>query len=368
MTVSRRSGARPLPRRGLLFGIVGVGLLATHVLFAGQGQPPGENPSSAAAPVPALSPYIEAHAHFDEHDLEGSVRAALDGLRRQNAAKIFFQAPPDTFEHQGHFDIEGILPLVKQHPDTLAVLGGGGTLNAMIQQSVASNDAGPDVRKTFKDRAEELLRDGVVGFGEMTAEHFAGGTPYQYAPADHPLFLLLADIAAEHGVPIDLHMEAVLQTMALPAGLTSPPNAPQLQENIKAFERLLAHNPRTAIIWAHGGSDATGDRTPNLSRRLLQAHPNLYIEIKTDPQKPGKNYPLVNDRIKPEWLKLLGDFPDRFIVGTDQHYPEPKGQPQRWQTVVLLLNQLPPDLRRKVGTENVLRIYAAKPTGSKTPR
>src|SRR5450759_851018 len=154
MTVSLRSGARPLLRRGLFFGTVGVGLLATHVLFAGQGQTGAGKPSSASAPVPALSPYIEAHTHFDEHDPEGSVRAALDALPRQNAAKIFFQAPPDTFEHQGHFDIEVILPLVKQHPDKLAVLGGGGTLNAMIQQSVASKDAGPDVRKKFKDRAE----------------------------------------------------------------------------------------------------------------------------------------------------------------------------------------------------------------------
>ena len=75
------------------------------------------------------------------------------------------------------------------------------------------------MQKKFKERAEELLREGVVGFGEMTAEHFDGSTPYQYAPADHPLYLMLADIAAEHDVPIDLHMEAVPQDMPLPAGL-----------------------------------------------------------------------------------------------------------------------------------------------------
>jgi len=27
----------------------------------------------------------------------------------------------------------------------------------------------------------------VIGFGEMSAEHFDGATPYEYAPADHPL-------------------------------------------------------------------------------------------------------------------------------------------------------------------------------------
>jgi predicted TIM-barrel fold metal-dependent hydrolase len=272
--------------------------------------------------------------------------------------------PPDTFDHPGHYDAEVILPAAKKYPDKLAVLGGGGTLNAMIQKAVASGDAGPEIQKKFKAQAEELLREGVIGFGEMTAEHFDGITPYQYAPADHPLFLLLADIAAQHGAPIDLHMEAVPKAMPLPSDLKSPPNAPQLHENIAPFERLLSHNPRAKIIWAHAGTDLTGYRTPDLCRRLLQAHPNLYMEIKTDTQNVGKNYPLADGKIKPDWLKLFVDFPDRFIIGSDQHYPEPKGAELRWQTVVLLFNQLPGDLRRKIGTENVLRIYSGKPAAA----
>ena len=193
----------------------------------------------------------------------------------------------------------------------------------------------------------------------MTAEHFAGATPYQYAPADHPLFLLLADIAAQYGVPINLHMEAVPRAMSLPLAFKSPPNAPQLHANIPAFERLLAHNPRAKIIWAHAGADGTGFRTPELCRRLLQRHPNLYMEIKLDPGNVGQNFPMAGNQIKPDWLKLLQDFPDRFIIGSDQHYPEPKGL-QRWQAVVLLFNQLPADLRKKIGTENALRIYQPK--------
>jgi len=81
---------------------------------------------------------------------------------------------------------------------------------------------------------------GAAGFGEMAAEHFSGGTPYQFAPPDHPLFLLLADIAARHDVPIDQHMNAVPRAMALPLDLSSPFNHSQLHENTSAFERLLA--------------------------------------------------------------------------------------------------------------------------------
>ena len=72
----------------------------------------------------------------------------------------------------------------------------------------------------------------------------------------------------------------------------------------------------------------------------------------------GKNYPLAGDgKIKPEWSKLFTDFPDRFVIGTDQHYPSTKAPEQRWQTAVLLFNQLPVEVRRKIGTENVAHIF-----------
>jgi predicted TIM-barrel fold metal-dependent hydrolase len=338
-------------------GIGIVAVLGAHLLFAGQPQSGAGKPLVGTEPVPALTPYVEEHTHFDYTDPDGTVRSALAALGRQNAAMIFFQMPPDTFDHPGRFDAEVLLPTARKYRGKVAVLGGGGTLNAMIIQSVATGDAGPAVQKKFKQRAEELLREGVIGFGEMAAEHYDGVTPYQYAPPDHPLYLLLADIAAEHGVPIDLHMEAVPQDMPLPAGLKSPPNAPMLHANIAAFERLLAHNPRAKIIWAHAGADGTGYRTPDLCRRLLQAHSNLYMEIKTDPRAHGMNYPLADGKIKPEWLSLFTDFSDRFIMGSDQHYPEPKGPEQRWQELVLLFNQLPSDVRRKIGTENIAYIY-----------
>jgi len=119
---------------------------------------------------------------------------------------------------------------------------------------------------------------------------------------------------------------------------------------------------------AHAGWDNTGYRTPALCRRLLQAHPNLYMEVKIDPLMPGKNSPLANGAsgaIKPEWLNLFHDFPGRFVVGTDQNYPEPLHGPQRWEAVVLLLNQLPADLRRKIGMENAAQLYSATSSPSR---
>ena len=75
---------------------------------------------------------------------------------------------------------------------------------------------------------------------------------------------------------------------------------------------------------------------------------------------PGPEGRKPSGPIRPEWRKLFEDFPDRFVIGTDQHYPQPEKGPQRWQAVVLLFNQLPADLRQKIGIDNPTRIYNLK--------
>jgi predicted TIM-barrel fold metal-dependent hydrolase len=314
-------------------------------------------PPAQAAAVVSRTRYIDTHAHLEPKPLEASVAAARQAMAAQHARTFIFLPPPEQTTAEP-FDSETLRDALKTEGGRFAFLGGGGTLNAMIQDAVRSGGSGPEVRRRFSERAEEILRQGAIGFGEMTAEHFAGGTPYQYAPADHPLFLLLSDIAARHRVVIDLHMEAVPQPMVLPADLKSPPNPGELHENIGAFERLLRHNRAARIVWAHLGNDNTGQRTAALSRRLLQTHPNLFLEYKLDPLTPGKTTLTdASSGLTAEWMQLLRDFPDRFVIGSDQHYPAPANGVQRWERTVQLLNRLPDDLRAKVAAENAIRIY-----------
>ena len=323
-----------------------------------QGQP---NSPRAAALKPAAAPYIDGHVHIFQNDPENAIALLLGSMEHLNATKAFIQTEPYG-DGPGAWDAEMILATVKKHPDKLAALGGGGTLNPMIIEAAKTGNAGPDVQKKFRARAEELLRAGVVGFGEMSIEHFSlPQSPvkdYEYAPADSPLMLLLADIAAEHNVPIDLHMEALPQDTPRPADM-GPPNPATLHGNIAALERLLAHNRRTKLIWAHAGSDNVGFRKPQMMRELLQRNPNLYMEIKYDPGFPGKDPPIVDGKLKPEWLKLYTDFPDRFLIGSDQHFDPPATVAlARAQQNALLLDQLPPDLRKKIAIDNPLRLYS----------
>ena len=361
--MQRKVTALPRSIAGIALGGAMLVRVLTGQIGDAQSKPAqSKNSSVPQRSVAAMSPYIDVHTHLDESDVGGSMQSAIDSMLAENLAKIVFMPSPFTLADVNRFDVERLLPAAKKYPGKIAVLGGGGTLNPMIIEAARTGDVGPDVHKKFRERAEAVVAAGAVGFGEMAAEHFPSSTPYEYAPPDHPLFLLLADIAAERDVPVSIHMEAVPKDMDLPAPLKSPPNPPRLHANIAAFERLLSHNPRAKIVWAHLAWDNTGYRTPELMRWLLRAHPNLFMEIKLDPVDTGQSSPLTNGAsgtIKPDWLQLFTDFQDRFFIGSDQHYPLGSG-PQRWQAAVLLFNELPPAVRQKIGTENAIQIYHLK--------
>ena len=261
--------------------------------------------------------------------------------------------------------------MIRQHPDRFAFLGGGALLNS-ISQKREQGQVDEDDRRLFIANAEMIVKAGAAGFGEMAAEHygiakFDSFHPYESAPPDHELFLLLADLAAKYDLPIDLHMEPIPEDMALPErpGLKSPPNPLQLKANLQAFERLLDHNRATKIVWAHAGWDITGTRDIKLMRQLLRRHPNLYMNIKIAKSGAGHSKPLMPDgRLKESWLTLLAEFSDRFMIGTDMFYAGddawgggPSPASGLTDLPIRLLEQLPADLAGKVAYENAIRLY-----------
>ena len=179
---------------------------------------------------------------------------------------------------------------------------------------------------------------------------------------------LLADIAARHDVPIDLHLDPVPSDVTTPTSLGAAQNPPVLKANIEAFERLLAHNRKTTIVWAHAGSDPLGSFTPTLVRALLGRHPNLALSIRPASPRPGAMVHPTGD-VNEEWVAVLRDFPDRFVLGSDTmivatHYTGPqtpllfaqRGEGQR-RGIRRLLSVLPPDVARQIGYENAQRLY-----------
>lgn len=328
----------------------------------------GENISSGT------TGYIDTHNHINgkfgpplrpKLDYDGAVQTALSKMDRLGIKKMFVMPPPFTPSNKRIYEIDEFIDAVKKYPDRFAYLGGGGTLNVMIQQAVQAGQTSSKLKDKFKKKALELLSKGAIGFGELSAEHLALGKKHhhQSAPPNHPLFLLLADIAAEKNVPIDIHMEAVPEKMPLPSRLNSFSNPKELSPNIAAFEKLLTHNKKAKIIWAHVGWDNTGHRTTKLIANLMEKHPNLYMSFKICREDSiSKNRPMERGvGLKQEWLEVMRKFPDRFMIGSDQFYLSPRMRgrvgPPSFGSTNKFFTLLPPDLARKIGYENAIRLF-----------
>lgn len=316
--------------------------------------------------------WIDVHVHLFADkgslaDFDEAARQALQIMDAEHIRTMLVMSPPRAREGP---DTESLVALTKQYGPRLAMLGGGGTLNPLLQDAGKSPEVSEGVRRQFEATAELIIASGAKGFGEITAHHLslAPGHAYEAVAPDHALLRLLADIAARHDVPIDLHLDPVPSDMAPPASLAAAQNPPVLQANIEGFERLLAHNRETKIVWAHAGSDPLGAFTPTLVRALLGRHPNLALSIRPTSPRPGAMVHPTGE-VHAEWVAVLRDFPDRFVLGSDTmivatHYTGPqtprlfasRGEGQR-RGIRRLLSVLPPDVARQIGYENAERLY-----------
>ena len=257
------------------------------------------------------------------------------------------------------------------YPKRLLVGGGGDTLNPLIYR-YGRDEVTPEVRAQFREEAEKLAKAGIVVFGEMAALHLSMQERHIFSQVDpdHPLFLLLADIAAENNIPIDLHMEAVPKDMSTPENLLkiSSRNPTILKANIGGLERLLEHNRKARIVWQHIGWDNIGYMTIELLTSLLERHPNLYLALrveyrnmKMDESGPMPNRIVDEERVvRPEWEKFIADFSDRIVIGSDDFMGlmRPESRPQdSFKKTWSILEQFPEEIASKIGRDNAVRIY-----------
>jgi len=356
--------------RGLL---VVLGLwVSSLAMFATQG---ASQPTQATGRVE----WIDIHVHLvggrgSLQDYQAAIRGALGAMEESGIRKMVVMPPPQIYGNPGNHEYDSFAEVLKRYPTRFAFLGGGGSLNPMLQ-AANGTEVSNDLRREFEDKANEILQRGAFGFGEITAHHLSHvpGHPYESVTADHPLLLLLADIAGRNNALIDFHFDLVTEEMKAPEWLSSPPNPRLFRPNLAAFERLLEHNRKAKVVWAHAGSDMLGNWTIELSRRLLGKHPNLYMSLRLAPGRAPQNHPLSRDNeIRPGWLQLLRDFPDRFVIGGDQFFVSPSVRgggpgvefsqraPMNRERTRVFLAALPADLSRKIALENAIRLYRLK--------
>lgn len=330
---------------------------------------------SAGNPVP----FVDTHAHVDFAgpraitSIQDASRALVETMDRLHVEKTILMPLPQALdtERRPAFDYPSLAPILRQLPDRIRILAGVGILGShyMLKPADSITDA---ERKWFKDKAEEIAKlPFVSGFGEFPIMHLSipmmgDMHPYESVPADHPLLMVLADVAAENKLPIDVHFDLVPRKMRLPDYLENPdawdPNPKVLKKNQAEFERLLDHNPETKFVWAHVGAEPLLTRTTSICRKLLKRHPNLYMSFRLQRGGPRDGFALDMDgRLKWSWAKLIKQFPDRFVVGSDTFYTDQQGgrggNSEGLANLAHMLEQLPPDVARMVAHDNVYHIY-----------
>jgi Amidohydrolase/EF hand len=356
----------------------GDGFLTSEELEQGAGRSqaaaPTQNPAPATAGTASLA-WVDTHVHLrrGNRTYEAALDHAVELMNGANLRSAVVMPPPfpSSGRAQNRYDAPELSRLTKAFPGRFIFLGGGSLINGIIE-STPPDQVTEAIRADFAGKAASILDAGARGFGEMGMMHmghFPGHPSYWVSP-DHPLFLLLADIAGARRAIIDVHMDVVERDAATPKKLARGNNPPQMKANIAAFERFVAHNRDARIILAHAGWDVTGQWSAALSRRLLEAHPNLYFSLKTTTKgASGENRLMTGSSpatVAAAWLTVLEDFPDRFVIGSDSFFAAanakggaPGGMTQFHgdYSIAALLAALPQDLARRIASENALALY-----------
>ena len=325
--------------------------------------------------------WIDVHVHpstgrLPKPDAKGTLEAALSVMdSNQISLMVLMPQPMINEKRNGKVlppaPVERWIDEARKYPDRFVVMGGGGSLNSMIHDESADGHPSEGLKKRFAERAEAILEMGAVGFGELAILHLSmvPGQQLMDVPADHPLLLMLSDIAAKHDVVIDVHFDLVREDIPRPDYL-SDENPAVLKRNLDGFERFLEHNRDAKICWAHVGSDRLSFWTAEFTREMLAKHPNLYMSLRLFPSKSGLNYPLTENGITAEWMETFTQYPDRFFIGGDQFFVPPAlsrndGPGARFARqsqdtrdhVNLFLGYLPPEIAKKFAFENTVRVY-----------
>jgi hypothetical protein len=157
-----------------------------------------------------------------------------------------------------------------------------------------------------------------TGIGEFTIhkEFVSAKVAGHTASLRNPALDRILDFAGETGLVVILHND--INTVR------PSPGRPAHLDDLKAV--LRAH-PKTNIIWAHTGLGRFVKPTPDhveLLREFL-AHPeyaHVYFDISWD---EVAKWIVSDDATLDAWVKLLQQYPDRFLFGTDTVAPKTQG-------------------------------------------
>lgn len=190
--------------------------------------------------------------------------------------------------------------------------------------------------------AERDLEAGIVkGIGEMFVNNKRSTKIKNFrrkSRADAPTIVMLFDLVSRYDSTLTIHMDSD-------------------SDSLDQLSKLLQTNLSGRLLWNHCGMYIE----PSELKSFLSRYPNLYCELAYRyPPMNGKKRRHINvfdgSGPKEDWLMLIEEFPDRFMIGTDakdeKTYSESIDNVRKG-----LFPYLKPDTLRKVAYENAKRIF-----------
>jgi hypothetical protein len=256
-------------------------------------------PRASAAELPI----VDAHIHYSENSWQDyTPDAVLELLDRAGISRAFVSSTPD----------DGTLRLHARAPDRVVPV----LRPYRLVGELVSWHRDPTVVPYLEQR---LARPIYRGIGEF---HLSG------ADAAAPVVRRVAELAAERGLFLHCHCDEPA------AGI------------------LVGLVPGVRVLWAHAGMTAG----PAEVGRMLDASPSLFVDLalRSDVAPGGQ--------LDPAWRALFLRHPDRFLVGADTWVPSRFGalvateaETRAW------LAELPPDVARRLASENAERLAREAP-------
>lgn len=298
-------------------------------------------PDASPSPHPLEGTIIDVHAHASISYDGASPSDLTTALDEANIGLIVLMNTPEATLQDSSESSDDLVAFFSDNISKVRFLYGGEELNPILHalgrseafteanifpngtegasyteelQELTDIAAAPDAWETeFMNLATTAAESGnYIGFGELGPYHLSqrSGHPEIDYPANHELLLWLSDLAAEHEMILDIHMEAT-------------------ETKVTELEELLSHNTATKVVWEHAGWSNTGNATADLMASLLADHPNLYLAIKLrdpDTDLMSSAYPFELDgTLDLDWQLLLEGYPEQIMLGTDFKYWQTSG-------------------------------------------
>ena len=192
-------------------------------------------------------------------------------------------------------------------------------------------------------RMLDLYPDLWEGIGEVMTRHddLTALTYGETARADHVALDAVYELAAERDLPVYVHSNIGSVWLREPIYLDEMENA-------------LKRHRRTRFIWCHAGISRRIEIPTETKeiRRLLSTYEQLWIDLSW---VVLGDYIAPDGKPAPDWIELVEEFPDRFMIGSDT-VGRFTGLAATIQEYYVFLEALSPETRAKVAHDNFLSV------------